>query len=292
MMKTESRRQRTEDRWQMTAVGMILKNHKSKIISHKSERGFSLTEVLLAVGTLAVGMLFIAGVFPVSIHFTTVASERTIAAAAADEAFAKIKLYGVNLSDPDLSYNAQALYENVSPVVVPSSEFAYPSTPIKDVRDPNYWWSAICRKVGASDVQVTVFVSRKPGKTTNYYMRDPISMPTLITAARPMPVIVSVSALGVATDERMITDSMPPPADSINEASFINDGYTIVEHADGHIYRILERYRDDTSTPLDESRIIRLDRDWQGGGAVWVVPPPIGGGRYPCIAVYQKVMRF
>ena len=58
-------------------------------------RGFSLTEVLIAVGILAVGMIFIAGVFPAGIYLTTIATERTIAAVAADEAFAKIKIYAI-----------------------------------------------------------------------------------------------------------------------------------------------------------------------------------------------------
>ncbi|GAF90301.1 unnamed protein product, partial [marine sediment metagenome] len=62
----------------------------AKLCKHK---GFSLAEVLLAISTLAVGVLFVAGVFPVGIHLTTVAIERTIAVIAADEAFAKIKLY-------------------------------------------------------------------------------------------------------------------------------------------------------------------------------------------------------
>ena len=45
----------------------------------------------MAVGLLAVGMLFIAGFFPVGIHLTTVATERTMAPIVADEAFAKIQ---------------------------------------------------------------------------------------------------------------------------------------------------------------------------------------------------------
>ena len=50
--------------------------------------GFSLTEVLLAVGTLAIGMIFISGTFLTGIYFATIATERTIAAVAANEAFA------------------------------------------------------------------------------------------------------------------------------------------------------------------------------------------------------------
>ena len=49
-------------------------------------RGFSLTEVLLALGTIAVGMTFVGGTFLVGIYFSTIATERTIAAVVADEA--------------------------------------------------------------------------------------------------------------------------------------------------------------------------------------------------------------
>src|SRR3989304_725254 len=114
MMNTEYRTQNIECR----TMNVDYQNTRYEIRDTHDARGFSLTEVLLAMGTLAVGMLFIAGVFPVSIHFTTVASERTIAAAVADEAFAKIKLYGINFSDADLRYEQQALYENIAPILI------------------------------------------------------------------------------------------------------------------------------------------------------------------------------
>ena len=60
--------------------------------------GFSLTEVLMSVGILTVGLIFVAGVFPVGIHFATIATERTIAAVVADEAFAKIRLYELDFT--------------------------------------------------------------------------------------------------------------------------------------------------------------------------------------------------
>ena len=231
-------------------------SHDTRVTRH----GFSLTEVLLAVGILAVGMLFIAGVFPVSIYFTTVATERTIAATVADEAFAKTKLYGVNLAT--LSYINQTQY------VLSAAEHAYPSTPTSDPNSRQYWWSAVCRRVDINDVQVTVFVSRKVGATTTYS--------NAIDPSRPVAVDVNVfSAVGY---------ELTIGADQKN---YINDGYTIVDGVSGQIYRVLERY------PSNDT-VIKLDKSWQGTppSKVWVVSPPATGGRYPCIGVYQKVMRF
>ena len=157
-------------------------------------------------------------------------------------------------------------------------EFSYPST-ITDPSQKKYWWSAVCRSVGPTDVRVTVFVSRKTGAATTYYMRNPLPPFDLTTDnIQPAPVFVSVTAGGRA-DELQISDPL-------GLSNFINDGYTIVDDETGQIYRVLERH-----TPPNDN-VIRLDRDWQGGTTVWVVPPPVGGGRCPCIAVYQKVMRF
>jgi prepilin-type N-terminal cleavage/methylation domain-containing protein len=240
--------------------------HRTSNDERRSTRdGFSLTEVLMSIGILAIGMLFIAGVFPVGIHFTTVAAERTIAAAAADEAFAKIKLYGVNLGDPDLNNIALRPFELVMPLV-PFGEYSYPSTPAADSYSKRYWWSAICRKTSpdllSRDVQVTVFVSRKVG----------------VSATRPVARYVSFNAVLPTYDLTL----------SLADRMLIGDGCTIVDNETGQMYRVLSRT--DTAT----NGVIRLDQLWQGGsaGSVWVVPPPVGGGRNPCIAVYQKVIRF
>jgi hypothetical protein len=264
---------------------------------HNSKNGFSLTECLLAIGTLTVGMLFIAGVFPVGIHFTTIASERTVAAVVADEAFGKIRLYAVG--DPcipadDINFSLLGINQladfndvaNIHPF-----EFAYPSDPNIDISQKQYYWSALCRRVVDPDpnsrlVQVTVLVSRKVGTGAKYWNRDPLAPPSLITVPNPVPVWIDVSQpVGLNLDRLLVVDAIP--ADPINEAAFINDGYTIVDNMTGQIYRVLERDADVPGT-------IVLDRIWQGGatGRVWVVPPPAGGGRYPCIAIYQRVIRF
>ena len=101
------------------------------------------------------------------------------------------------------------------------------------------------------------------------------------------PVAVDVEVLkpsGSGQNELQIVDNLN---DGIEERSFINAGGTIVDGKSGRIYRVLDR----SATAPD---VIILDRDWLGGAdsRLWVVPPPVGGGRYPAIAVYQKVIRF
>jgi len=234
-------------------------------------RGFSLTEVLLAVGTLAIGMIFISGTFLTGIHLSTIATERTIAAVVADEAFAKVRLYGVDMADPNLASNQLTRFDALNPIA--PSEFAYPST--KTTTDKQYYWSALCR-LAASDpsnrlVQVTIFVSRKVGAGTTYPGG----------ALRPVPVPVGVSVASGAGNESRLTIT------NQDEQTFIDGGSTIVDSQTGLVYRVLQR-------DADAPDAFVLDKSWQGAtnGTVWVVPPPINGGKYPCIAVYQKVISF
>ena len=240
--------------------------------NEQRHKGFSLTEVLLSVGVLSIGMIFIAGVFPVAIHFTTIATERTLAAVVADEAFAKIRLYAIgdpNNPNDDVNIGELKVNEltyfgdpNVFPAAayIDPNEFAYPSTDT-DISKKQYYWSALCRRVDLSNVQVTVFVSRKTGPALGWQI--------------PIEVVV----LQFSDDKLQIIDG---------NITFINDGYTIADNQTGQLYRVLERY----APPADDT--ILLDRAWQGdpNGLVWVVPPPLGSGRYPCKAVYQKVIRF
>lgn len=237
----------------------------------RQHKGFSLVEVLLAVATLAIGMIFIGGTFFAGIFLATIATERTIAATAADEAFAKIKLYGVNPADPNLATNRLTPFVQLNPIA--PDEFGYPST--KTQAEKQYYWSALCRRVNSDPtnrlVQVTVFVSRKVGTGTTYPGG----------ARRPVPWQVGVSTVAGIGNENRLTINTP------GEEAFVHDGSTIVDNQTGWLYRVLRRNPDVPDT-------IILDRVWQGGPAdsVWVVSPPIGGGKYPCIAVYQKLIRF
>jgi type II secretory pathway pseudopilin PulG len=225
-------------------------------------KGFSLTEVLIAVGTLAIGLSFVGGTFLVGVHLSSVATERTIAAAAADEAFTKIQLFGIDFSLPVLDVDKQVLLTSVS--TIPIEEFSYPSTKI--TTDKQYYWSALCKPVNsaAGMMQVTVFINRKVGSDS----------------VIPVAVEVPVSAIAGAGNENKLTITQP------EQQTFINEGSKIVANRTGKIYRVVER--DSVS-----GNTIVLDIPWQEAvtDSVWVVPP-VGGAKSPCIAVYQKEIRF
>jgi Tfp pilus assembly protein PilV len=258
--------------------------------SRSKYRGFSLTEVLLAVATLAVGMVFISGTFLTGIHFSTIATERSIASVVADEAFAKIRIYGIDFTDPNLAIDRQTRFDYVS--FIPPVEFEYPSTDIST--DKQYCWSALCRPVYSGPtnrfVQVTVFICRKLGYTTMYQGGT----------GWPIPIQVGVEE-SVDPDDPTpvknflgIIERLP---DASGDITLINDGSVIADDNTGRLYRVLKRYE----APNDS--VIELDRNWddtdQYGNSglnppysVWVIPPPVGGGKNPCIAVYQELIGF
>jgi type II secretory pathway pseudopilin PulG len=244
--------------------------------------GFSLTEILLAVGTLAIGMIFIGGTFLVGIHFAAVSTEQTIAAIAAEEAFAKIQLITKDPCCPilatDFDYDIMKSFEQVANNIrignglgsIKVNEFSYPSTSNIEVTRKQYYWSCLCRRVGLSNVQATVFISRKLGGATLYPGG----------ATRPTPMEIGVSG-SIGSDALVITE--------IDKISWINDGYKISDNQTGQIYRVLRR-----EYPPNDNRV-KLQDNWQGStppDKVWVVPPAVGGSRNPCIAIYQEVIRF
>jgi prepilin-type N-terminal cleavage/methylation domain-containing protein len=285
-----------------------------KMAKLSDNKGFSLAETLIALGILAVGMLLIAGVFPVAIQLITISAERTTAAVVAEEAFAKVQLYGsggINFSK--LQQNQLKDFNDfddiTDPVLLPVGnppttpdvgkyEFTYPSTVSSnvDIMQKQYCWSALCRATAGnnSPVQVTVFVCRKAGRNSRYY--EPgnggnINWPTPNETDWPRPVKINVSQEGSSNNLLRITG-----VNATNEKNLINDDYTIVDDQTGLIYRVVRRLpAGSTAVPSPADEVIQLDRDWPTGstpGPIWVVPPAVGGGRNPCIAVYQKEILF
>ncbi len=244
----------------------------------------------MAVGTLAIGLTFIAGTFLTGIYFSTFSTERTIASVAAEEAFAKVRIYGLDPNHPDLKTDGFVPYEQLT--TLPAGESLYPS--IDEGVARQYSWSMIARRVadGSDLVQCTAFVSRETGGNPTYWQYENGAGGSQLTSSdQPRPVRVNiVQSTGSAANQVVIQDAVA--SDDIDERTFISNGSILVDDATGQIYRVLER------SP-DQPDRIELDRPWadgaltsSAGGWVWVVPPPATGGRNPSIAVYQKVLRF
>jgi type II secretory pathway pseudopilin PulG len=121
--------------------------------------GFSLIETLLAIGTLAVGMLFVGGTFMLGLHLNIVSTEKSIALSVENEAIAKIQLYKRADIDPN---HHQAFFEFADANHI-DQQF-YPSVD-SNTDQGQYSWRALTAPVKNSKrLLVTVFVLRsKPG---------------------------------------------------------------------------------------------------------------------------------
>jgi prepilin-type N-terminal cleavage/methylation domain-containing protein len=272
------------------------------------QNGFSLAEVLMASAILAVGLLMIAGTFPVAIFLTADSVEQTIAPIVADEAFAKIQLYS------NIDVGGKALDLTLLPSVPPlqrdfvrdfnslstntimqgatvhfsdSTDPAYPSVSAAGNSSPGtYRWAALVRKIVPNNldsippkdtqVQVTVFVCRKTGNGLKYY-KDLGGGNINDSGTEPAPIWRTIQPV----NGNIITVS--------TTQSYFSDGCAIVADASGNIYRVLDRFFNTSTNNVE----LTLDRAWnESSTIIWVVPPPSSGGRSPVIGVYQRIIRF
>ena len=306
--------------------------------------GFSLTEVLISAGILAVGFMLIATVFPVGIHLTALSTERNIGATAADEAFAKLMIYGVKPLSLSIGYSevySEANLPNqtylrlymklVNPMFDPATsspqrgqqpiidllktESLYPSIPDHLYRtdaeapdpagadpelEPRYCWSALCKRTSGfrpRSVQATVFVSRRGVGAAKYPYWDGAGW---TTTDRPVPVPIEVlpfedlAATPVSpTDRIKIVDS--------RLAGYITENSVLVNSRDGRVMVVLRIEADPYKIVLTE-KVFAFTGSPPVISRCWVVPPPVKyqkspdppvvGGRYPCVGVYQRELDF
>jgi prepilin-type N-terminal cleavage/methylation domain-containing protein len=270
--------------------------------------GFSLTEVLLAAGILAVGFMLVATTFPVGIKLTTVATERTISAAAADEALAKMEIYGV---DPNkLVYNSLEPFDSSVLVTsrytdlatyflglgmpVPDSidafldaESLYPSTEAADmsVEQPKYHWSALLLRTGVDTVDAVVFVSRKAGAGVMYpNPLDPLN-PLPLDAGNPTGTIEWPEPIEIRRVDTGLIKVIEINAADEELAKFIADDAVIVDNETGERMRILRREKIGADTYPRRLILAEAVNEAQLGQSFWVIPVGLGSGRNPCVSV-------
>lgn len=226
----------------------------------------------MAVGILSVGLMMIATLFPVGIYLTSVAAERTMAAVIADEAFAKIQLYGL----PGLP-SGTGDYNSIPGLIIDPCEFSYPSVD-PCLANRQYYWSAVYKKLSQPsspepNYQITVFVARKtnPGLTYPNPGGSPCDRPKLIK----------------------VDANLPADTNFLN-APYVYPPAAILDNASGRLYRIVDRV----------GNFVRLDRRWDEDTlpsplppfpvtvSIWLIPPPSTGGKNADIEVYQRIIRF
>lgn len=271
------------------------------------QKAFTLTEVLMAAGILAIGFMLIATIFPVGLKLTTMATERTVAAVVIDEALAKIRIFGVDPNLPDsMVYFDSDVSDGYNRLYTKFANLGYPPPPIEDAvvdfvhlypstdintGDKKYSWAALLRWIDSQNAQVIIFVSRKTNTSSQYHkperdLTDPDYGRAILTTPIPYidwPVPVRVEVTDPAGSGNTLQIDDP------DEVSFINKGTEIVDDENGERYTVLER----RGTNNDE---IVLDRDWIDEGApnpsMWVVPPAAGAAGSSCITIFQTTITF
>jgi len=299
----------------------------SSIVSRQSN-GFSLIEMLLAMGILGIGLVLVAMVFPVGIKLTSIATDRTIGAIAANEAVAKIQLYGLR----DFQYWPLAIIaeKNNIPAYAPDKwenatydscenyiyatnfwdwgpdgnpwtaddqkidldwpEFLYPSANTPEMR--RHHWSALCRRTDEKKVQITVFATRKvDDKSRHYsYTYDYINKKYVhgIDSNWPMPVPVTISFSNDVGKEKELVVQIGGWAGWGDAPFNFFSGNSTI--VDNKFGRIY-RVSDYKASGGGVRDTLILTEKWQGGdGIIWVVPPAVGSDRYPVIAVRQTTI--
>jgi hypothetical protein len=230
------------------------------------QTGFSLIEVLLAVATLTIGVLFVGGTFMLGVHQTTTSTEQTYGQLISQQAFTTVQLYGVNLDTGDpcaLLPGMMADFNDVAMRPVPEDSFVYAS-------NRQYRWKALVQRLTRNrTVRVTVLVCR---------------------ALENDDLVFEMMTATVNQGQYLVKKDGSGP-------SFSHRNY-LVDENNSRVFRMMHTGKDGHTQ--GETWEIRPPLDPNAPDAAldpytfnaWIIPPSVSSGRSPCIGVYQKDMAF
>jgi prepilin-type N-terminal cleavage/methylation domain-containing protein len=239
---------------------------------------FSLTEVLIAAGILSIGIMLVATMFPAALYLTATASEKTMAAIVADEAFAKIQIYGI--VDPTRSTTRFVRYWQDMSDKIYKDEYVYPSFS----GNAQYSWVPLCKKLNSDPLDkrylVKVFVTRKTNPNQRFYTDATYS------DANDWPVPVANDSF-TFTSPKYLTLTRSVEKDLINPPP----STIIIDNVSGRTFRIVRR----------DDMVVTLDRDWDKDinepENILYMPAGIGpdgkpSGKNPDIEIFQRIIDF
>lgn len=284
------------------------------------QNGFSLTEVMMAAGILAIGFMLVAGSFPVAIKLTAEKTEGSIGAVTANEAFAKIRIYYVNsvnlYSDRQRPFSRFLLADDYGLTEwqldrLLLAESCYPSTnsPIEDVDSgawddrlgQGYTWSALLRKTDSGNLQATVFVVRLTEGNSQYKYYIPAQNPDngeIASDTRDFPSPVPVIRVDDGLPPgQMVTeievDKTAPANDELLQGGTmecLSRKAELVDDLTGKIMKVEAK-----SDPAATTLILELAEPVEEaalGDRFWIIPAEDDSKRYPCVGVYQRTLTF
>ncbi len=230
--------------------------------TQQRQRGFSLTEVLIAVGTLAVGMLFVGGTFVLGVHYSVLTTEKTYTAAVLQKAETMLQLQAWDRGDAEGDDLKFAWVELKDP-----NYFAYP---YDQLDGSQYTWAALVPPAG--ELGKAIFFVCRSVDHASYSTGEEDEEPQ----TWPRPITTSVEF----EDDDLIT----------SDDDFLRVGSVLVSDKTGLIYRVIGRGTGDQDEAFRVQPELRDDEE--DDQPFWIIPPNKNTGKNPCISVFSRLMRF
>ncbi len=243
---------------------------------HTRNAGFSLTEVLMAAGILAMGFMMVLTLFPLGLKLTAKQTEATIGTLAAREAFINASL--LLQSDTAKAGGVGAAYKDFDDIFgvddYDARLFVYPSASNVPDEEKKYNTTLLVGNVSGDYAEAIVFSCRRVGEEARFPI-DEVS-----DSDRPVVLSRAVTAVG---DLLTFAGGVRPIS------SYLCFESEIVADNDGQIYKVVEIMAATWQVKLD--RVVTETIETGTFDKIWFVPPAIGASKSAAVSVSRQSIR-